>query len=140
LTGQEALRPSEPCHSLDNATPSYYTKNGSFACGISKMSYVCRLSPIGVFIGPWGSSTDLAEAVTRQVTTGRPSHMAGQPMSLASNDFLHRHSLPLGPNRHKGWPAGHPLSPLVSSLHTLPLHVRYILGVTLILVEFQISL
>jgi hypothetical protein len=37
LIGQEALRPSEPRHSLNKATPSYYTKNGSFASGISKM-------------------------------------------------------------------------------------------------------
>jgi hypothetical protein len=36
-TGQEALWPSEPDHSPDKATPSYYTKNESFASGISKM-------------------------------------------------------------------------------------------------------
>jgi hypothetical protein len=36
-TGQEALRPSEPQHSPDKATPSYYTKNGSFSSGISKI-------------------------------------------------------------------------------------------------------
>jgi hypothetical protein len=36
-TGQEALWPSEPRHSPDEATPSYYTKNDSFASGISKM-------------------------------------------------------------------------------------------------------
>jgi hypothetical protein len=35
-TGREALWPSEPRHSPDKATPSYYTKNGSFASGISK--------------------------------------------------------------------------------------------------------
>jgi hypothetical protein len=29
----------------------------------------------GVFIGSWGSSNDLAEAVTRQVVVGRPSHV-----------------------------------------------------------------
>jgi hypothetical protein len=39
--GREALRPSEPCHSPDKATPSYYTKNESFAGGISKMWCVC---------------------------------------------------------------------------------------------------
>jgi hypothetical protein len=32
----------------------------------------------GVFIGPWGSSTDLAEAITHQVVVGWPIHMAGQ--------------------------------------------------------------
>jgi hypothetical protein len=49
----------------------------------------------GVFIGTCGSSTDLAEAVTHQVVAGRPSHVAGQPMSLASIDFFHRHNLSL---------------------------------------------
>jgi hypothetical protein len=33
----EALQPSEPRHFPDKATPSYYTKNESFASGISKM-------------------------------------------------------------------------------------------------------
>jgi hypothetical protein len=38
------------------------------------------------------------------------------------------------------WLAGHPLGPDVSDLYTLPPHVRCISGVTLILVEFLISL
>jgi hypothetical protein len=38
------------------------------------------------------------------------------------------------------WPAGHPLGPHVIGLCTWPPHVRCIVGVTLILVEFQISL
>jgi hypothetical protein len=56
---------------------------------------VCVSTFIGkrVFIGPWGSSTDLAKVVTRQVAADRSGHMAGRPMSLASIDFLHRHSL-----------------------------------------------
>jgi hypothetical protein len=37
LIGWEALRPLEPRHSPDKTTPSYYTENGSFASGISKM-------------------------------------------------------------------------------------------------------
>jgi hypothetical protein len=41
LTGQEALRPSGPRHSPDKAMPSYYTKNESFASGISKVWCVC---------------------------------------------------------------------------------------------------
>jgi hypothetical protein len=52
-----------------------------------------------------------------------------------------------GLNRHKSlpanygiWPAGHPLDPLVSGICTLPPRIRYIPGVTLILVEFLISL
>jgi hypothetical protein len=32
----------------------------------------------GLFIGPWGCSTDLAEAVTHQVAVSRPSHVAGR--------------------------------------------------------------
>jgi hypothetical protein len=40
-TGQEALHPSEPHHSPNKAMPSYYTKNGTFASGISKMWCVC---------------------------------------------------------------------------------------------------
>jgi hypothetical protein len=48
-----------------------------------------------VFIGPWGSSTNLAEVVTHQVVTGRPSHMADRLMCFASTYFLHRHSLSL---------------------------------------------
>jgi hypothetical protein len=47
LTGREALWPLEPRHSLDKATPSYYTRNGSFASGISKMSCVCVSSFTG---------------------------------------------------------------------------------------------
>jgi hypothetical protein len=68
LTGREALWPLEPLHSPDKATPSYYTKNGSFASGISKVWCVASdFHRSGVFIGPWGSSTDLAEVVTHQV-------------------------------------------------------------------------
>jgi hypothetical protein len=37
LTGREVLWPLEPHHSPDKATPTYYTKNESFANGISKM-------------------------------------------------------------------------------------------------------
>jgi hypothetical protein len=49
----------------------------------------------GVFIGSWGSSTDLVEVVTHQVAADRTSHVAGWPMSSASTNFLHRHSLSL---------------------------------------------
>jgi hypothetical protein len=35
--GREALRPSEIHHSPNKSTPSYYSKNESFASGISKM-------------------------------------------------------------------------------------------------------
>jgi hypothetical protein len=45
--GQEALRPSEPHHSPDKATPSYYTMNESFASGISKVWCVFSFPPEG---------------------------------------------------------------------------------------------
>jgi hypothetical protein len=88
----EALRPSEPHHSSDKAMPSYYTKKESFASGISKMWCVCvsTFTTRGVFIGPWGSSIDLAEAVTHQMAISQPSHMADRQVSLASTDFLNR--------------------------------------------------
>jgi hypothetical protein len=41
-----------------------------------------------VFIGLWGSSVDLAEAVTRQVAAGRPSHMAGQSGGMSSTTLV----------------------------------------------------
>jgi hypothetical protein len=98
----------------------------------------------GVFIGTWGSTTDMAKAVTRQV-------VACWLMSLASTNFLHCLGLPLIVYTHVhevlvrtdtkvGRPIGHPLEPLVSGLCTLPPHIRFIPEVTLILVEFQISL
>jgi hypothetical protein len=40
----------------------------------------------------------------------------------------------------RGGLAGHPLGPQVNDLWTLPPRVKYTPGVTLILVEFQISL
>jgi hypothetical protein len=46
----------------------------------------------------------------------------------------------VGPAGQGVWPAGHPLGPLVSGLCTLPPQVKYTNEVTLILVEFQISL
>jgi hypothetical protein len=49
----------------------------------------------GVFIGPWRSSTDLAEVVTHQVVAERPSHVPGRKMSSANTHFLHRLDLPL---------------------------------------------
>jgi hypothetical protein len=57
------------------------------------MVCVMTFSGRGVFIGPWGISTDLAEVVTRQVVASRPSHVAGRLISSASTDFLHCHSL-----------------------------------------------
>jgi hypothetical protein len=42
----------------------------------------------GLVIGPWGSSTDLAEAVSHHVTAGRPSHMAERPGGMASTTLV----------------------------------------------------
>jgi hypothetical protein len=47
-TSREVLQPSESHHSLDEAMPSYFTKNESFENVISKMWCVCLLiSTIG---------------------------------------------------------------------------------------------
>jgi hypothetical protein len=60
-------------------------------CSVCVSTFTSR----GVFIGLWGSYTDMAEAVTHQVVAGWTSHMAGQPMSSVSTDFLLCHSLSL---------------------------------------------
>jgi hypothetical protein len=60
-------------------------------CKWNLQNVVCVListGRVGVFIGPWGSSTDLAEVVTHQV-------VASWPGIEASTDFLHRLGLPL---------------------------------------------
>jgi hypothetical protein len=91
-----------------------------------------------------------------QVVADRPSHVACLPRGLASIDFWLRipyyclldsvtvkltcERLQSGTGWPGVWQVGHPLCPLVSGLRTLPPRVRYIPGVTLILVEFQISL
>jgi hypothetical protein len=95
--GWEALQPSEPCHSPNKATPSYYTKNGSFASGISKMLCVCVLisNGRGAFIGVQAGVTDLVDSVTHQVVASQPSHVAGRPCGSASTDFHRRLGLPL---------------------------------------------
>jgi hypothetical protein len=86
---------------------------------------------------------------------GWPSHVDGRPRGTTSTDFqlwipCYRllESVTVKPTYERlqsgaglgVWPVGHRLGPLVSGLCTLPPHVRYIPGVTLILVEFQISL
>jgi hypothetical protein len=62
---REALQPSEPRHSPHNAMPSYYTMNGSFTSGISKMWCVLISTGRGVFIGVQGGVTDLVKLVSR---------------------------------------------------------------------------
>jgi hypothetical protein len=68
-------------------------------CGVCVC--VSTFTGMGVFIEPWGSSIDLADAVTHQVVadrpshiTSRPSHVASRPISSASTNFLQHHSLP----------------------------------------------
>jgi hypothetical protein len=88
--------PEEPCHSPNKAMPSYHPKKQSFGSGITNMWHVCvDFHREGLFLGQWGSSTDLVEEVTRHVVSGWPSHMAGQLMSSSSTDFLHCHSVSL---------------------------------------------
>jgi hypothetical protein len=60
-----------PCHSPDKAMPSYYTKNESFASGISKLWCVSTFTMRGVCIWLNGASTDLERPVWRQVVAGR---------------------------------------------------------------------
>jgi hypothetical protein len=96
---RQAKRPSGPQRltilptrlRLDTTLRKRALQVKSLKCGVCMSTF----TSIGVFIGPRGSSTNLAEAVTRQVVAKWPSHMASWPMSLASTDFLHRHSLPL---------------------------------------------
>jgi hypothetical protein len=110
----------------------------------------------GVFIGVQGGVTDLVKMVASHVVADWPSHVAGRPQDLASTDFrlwipCYRllDSVTVKPTRkrlqsragHIGVLAGWPLpGPLVSGLCTLPPRVRYITGVTLIFLEFQISM
>jgi hypothetical protein len=86
----------------------------------------------------------LVKSVTRQVVSGRPSHVVGQPWSSASTDLLLRIALyhlienvtmkpthdrcKVGPVGQGVWSAGHLLGPLVSGLCTQPPRVRYSLG------------
>jgi hypothetical protein len=64
----------------------------------------------GVFIGPWESSTDLAEAVTHQVVVGRLVRWNGfhylSPSPWPSSSRVDMCSRSHGPNRLKTWPAG----------------------------------
>jgi hypothetical protein len=78
LKGREALQPSEPRHSPDKATPSYYTKNRSFASGISKMWCVLISTGRVVFIGPWGELHRLGQGGNLP-SGGRPTKPRGRP-------------------------------------------------------------
>jgi hypothetical protein len=113
-----------------------------------KYSVVCWI-PLtrGVFLGVPGAVTNLIKSVICQVLAGRPSHMAGRASSTASTDSrpqvpFHRllGGCKVGSASQGVWPADHPLGPHVSGLCTRRPHVRCIPGVTLILVEFLISL
>jgi hypothetical protein len=98
----------------------------------------------GVFIGVQGGVTNLVKLKTHQVVADWPSHGV-QPRPTFSLGFPSTASWRVSPqSQHargcKVGLAGHPLGPLVSGPCTLPPHVRYTPGVTLLLVEFQISL
>jgi hypothetical protein len=87
-TSREALRPLEPCHSPDKATPSYYTKNESFASGISKMWYVFSFLPYGGIYRAVGELHRLGE-VGLAPSGGQSAKPRGQ---LARWSGLHRPS------------------------------------------------
>jgi hypothetical protein len=103
----------------------------------------------GAFIGVKGRVTDLIKSVTCQVVAGGPSHMASRQWSSASTDLQLR--IPLycllesvtvkpTPERLQGGP-GRPPPRLTGQrpLHTAS-SCQVHPGVTLNLVEFQISL
>jgi hypothetical protein len=116
----------------------------------------------GVFIGVQGGVTDLVKLVTHEVLAGLamwPTGLATWPAGhgvqppptfslvlpstlswrVSSRSQLAR-GYKVGPAGQGVWPANQTLGPLVSGLCTLPPRVRYTPGVTLIFVEFQISL
>jgi hypothetical protein len=99
----------------------------------------------GVFIGVQGGVTDLVKLVTHQVMAGRPWGPASTDIWLWIPYYRLLESVTLKPTHERlqcgasrlgGMAGRHALSPLLSGLCTLPPHVRYIPGVTLILVEF----
>jgi hypothetical protein len=109
-----------------------------------------------VFIGVSGAVNDLIKSVICQELVNRLSHVAGRQSCVASPDSRHRvpfhrllervtaketHGrLQSGAGWPGSWSTSHPWGPHVSGLCTRPPCVRCILGVTLILVEFLISL
>jgi hypothetical protein len=77
-TGRQALWPSEPRHSPNKATPSYYTKNESFASGISKMWCVFSFPPLGGIYRAMGELHRLGE-FSLVPSGGRPAGSVEQP-------------------------------------------------------------
>jgi hypothetical protein len=76
----------------------------------------------GVFIGPWGSFTNLEKSVWHQVVAGRPVGWSGlhrlSPPPWPSTPHVDTCPRSHGPNQHKTWsvgqgvwPAGRPLGP-----------------------------
>jgi hypothetical protein len=104
----------------------------------------------GVFIGVQGGVTDLVKSVTcHVVAASRPRGSTSTDLQLGIPLYRLMESVTrsqpargckVGPADQGVWSTGHPLDPLDSGLCTLPPHVRYNPRVTLILVEFQISL
>jgi hypothetical protein len=60
-------------------------------CGVC----VCRISLVGGIYRAMGELHRLGRGGNLPRAAGRPSHMIGWPLSLASTDFVHRHSLSL---------------------------------------------
>jgi hypothetical protein len=88
LTSREALRPSEPHHSPNKVTPSYYTKNVSFASEISIMWCVCvDLHHEGPFIEAEGSLYRLNQVSLEEMDGRAAIDVAGRRLLLGSTDF-----------------------------------------------------
>jgi hypothetical protein len=104
----------------------------------------------GVFIGPWGSSTDLAEVVTHQVVGGRPRNVAGRLGVTSSTAFAFHFScrhLSMKPqakptedlaDRPGIQPASWPLGPFSLEFGPLSPRVKYTLMVMMILTFGQL--
>jgi hypothetical protein len=103
---------------------------------------------MGVFIGPWGSSTDLEKLVWLQVVPDRPSYVASRLGGVATTNFLHGLGLLLlvhtrvlkatGQTDIKhGWLAGRPLGPFVLGFGSLGPCVKYTLVVNFTLSSLE---
>jgi hypothetical protein len=126
-TGREAVRPSDPRHSPDRATPSNYTKNESSTSRISKIWCVSWFPPVGGIyrvveelhrLG-WGSNSPSGGRVAK--ARGRPANEFGLHW-LSSPPWpspIRVDTCPwsFGLNWHKSWSAGCPRPTGQWSLH-----------------------
>jgi hypothetical protein len=85
--GREALQPLEPRHFPDKTMPIYYTKNGSFVSGISKMWCVFSFPPLGGIYITVEELHRLRE-VSLAPSGGRPAKPCGQRARYSSLHWL----------------------------------------------------